>query len=334
MRFPAILILLVASSTACAPDPPAAPLLRFEAPAASRVRKEFELETDMRLESQELRHDGVLVPRPEGEAPPQARVESRERFVFVDEFGALSEGRPTHLVRKFEALEGSKRHTRTDEFGDHVDERSKSSVLAGRVVRFEWRGGELSRSYVGDAGDEESLVALEEDTDLRAVLPAGPVEPGVKWPIDVRVAATLLHPGGGLDLAAAEDSSAARAGQAQLRANLAGELHATYWGVREREGRKFAVLELRGELRTSSETRDDQPDIAITQRFELTRQVRGEVLWDLAAHRAHSASVEAELELESTTLQTRKDDLTPREIERRASFTGAARSTARFSDAQ
>jgi hypothetical protein len=334
MRFIATFTLLAASLTACAPEPPTAPLLRFEAPAASRVRKEFELETDMRLLSQELRHDGELVPSPEGETPPQARVESRERFVFVDEFGALSEGRPTHVVRNFEALEGLKRHTRTDEFGDHVDERAKSSVLTGRVVRFEWRAGELSRSYVGDAGDEESLAALEEDTDLRAVLPAGPVEPGSKWPVDVRVAATLLHPGGGLDLAASQDSHAARAGQAQLRANLAGELHATYWGVREREGRKFAVLELRGELRTNSETRDEQPDIAITQRFALTRQVRGEVLWDLAAHRAHSASLEAELQLDSTTLQTRKDDLAPREIERRASFAGTARSNASFSAAR
>jgi hypothetical protein len=328
------LLTLLAALVSCAPEPPAAPELRFETPAAGALRKEFLVEVDMRLESQELRRDGELAPPPEDETPPQARLESTERFVFVDEYGVSAAGAPATLVRRFETLEGSKRHTRTDEFGDHVDERAKTSALAGRAVRFERRDGDLVRSYVGEPADEALLGALEEELDLRGVLPAGPVEPGAKWAVDVRVAAALLHPGGGLDLSAAEDSESARAGQAQLRENLAGELHATYWGVREREGRRFAVLELRGELRTQSETSDEQTDVVLTQRFQLTRQVRGEVLWDLAARCAHSASLEAELQLDSTTLQTRRDDLTPHEIERRAAFAGTARAKASFADAR
>lgn len=317
----------VAWMSSCAPR---APQLRFDAAAAPRQTKQFELKVQMSLDALELERDGVADSEPAGLG---ARVESVDELVFEDERLAASGDGLGPLVRRFAKVEGLKRHVRTDEFGEHVDERRKASPLAGLAVRFEplpgsgaWRA-----SFVEAGADERLLGGLEEDTDLRAFLSGAPLETGLRWKVSAAALGALLHPGGDLELAAEEDSASARESQAQLRKNLAGEIEVIFWGLRELSGRTFAVMQLLGEAQTHAETSETHVDMVVTQRFELARRVDGELVWDLAAGRAHTARLECKLTLRSISRQTRTDDLTPRVIERRATFGGQSRTDARFS---
>lgn len=320
------LALVVAVASACAPR---APRLVFDAGASPRQTKHFELRVEMRLEALELERDGVADTTP---VELGARVESLDHLVFDDQRLAGANGALGPLVRRFVKLDGLKRHVRTDEFGEHVDERAKSSPLAGCAVRFD--PGELAgawnATFVAPGPDLRLLGGLEEDTDLRAFLSEAPLEPGLRWAVPAAALAALLHPGGDLELAAAEDSASARESQAQLRRNLVGDIEVIFWGLREISGLTLAVLQLRGDAQTHAETSETHVDMVVAQRFELERRVDGEILWNVAAGCAHTARLECKLTLRSLSRQTRSDELIPRVIERRATFRGESRTDARF----
>lgn len=331
-RAPFVVSMLVAAlgvalASACSPS---APRLRFDASTALRQTKQFELKVEMRLDALELERDGVADTDQTGLG---ARVESIDQVVFDDERLSAPGAALGPLVRRFVKVEGLKRHVRTDEFGEHLDERSKTSPLAGRTVRFDPDSSSAawSASFVEPDGEERLLAGLEEDTDLRAFLSDLPLEPGQRWKVPASALGALLHPGGDLELAAEEDSASARASQAQLRKNLAGEIEVIFWGLRELSGRTFAVMQLLGVAQTQAETSDTHTDMVVTQRFELDRRVDGEIVWDVVAQRAHTARLECKLTLRSISRQTRTDDLEPRVIERRATFSGQSRTDARFS---
>ncbi len=308
-----MLALALAALVACAPDE-----LRLQpAPEPPRaLTSQFELRVEMQLEKLEVERDGETRPDDSGIG---SRLESSERLVFEDtwEGGAL--------VRTFAALEGLKRHVRSDE---HVDERVKSSPLAGARVRFE--AGRAAQ-FVSPGADERLLAGLQPGSGLAAFLTDAALAPNQRWRVDAAALAELLHPGGDLELVAPEDSAAARDSQSQLRRNLAGEIEVIFWGLRELAGLELGVLQLVGEVQTQAQTREQQLDFALEQRYELRRRVDGEILWDRRAGRAHSARLECKLELLSVTRQTRSDGLLPQVLERRASFRGSSRTDARFS---
>ncbi len=272
----------------------------------------------MRLEQLEVELDGQAR---RDDTAVGSRLESTDRIVFEDARDGAA------LVRTFVTLEGLKRHVRTDEFGEHVDDRVKSSPLAGARVRFETG---RAAQFPSPGPDERYLAGLSPGSGLAAFLTDAPLEPNQRWRVHASALAELLHPGGDLELAAPEDSAAARESQSQLRRNLSGELEVIFWGLRELNGLELGVLQVVGEAKTYARTAEEHEDFVVEQRYELRRRIDGEILWDRRAGLAHSARVECKLELLSTTRQTRSDELLPHVLERRAHFRGSSRTDARF----
>lgn len=316
MNAPRTLILaLSAALAACSDDQ-----LRLRpAPEPPRLlSSQFDQRVEMALERLEVERDGEVKQEP---LAAGSRLESTERIVFEDAWDGAE------LVRTFAVLEGLKRHVLTDEFGEHVDERTKSSPLAGARVRFDALG---ATKFDSAGGDERHLAGLVAGSGLAVFLTDAPLTPNQRWRVDASALAELLHPGGDLELAAAEDSASARESQSQLRRNLSGELEVIFWGLRELGGQELGVLQLVGDVQTHAQTEERELDFVVLQRFELRRRVDGEILWDRRAGRAHAARLECKLEMLSITRQTRTDELLPRVLERRASFRGSSRTDARF----
>ena len=112
----------------------------------------------------------------EEENLPEYRMEFQEHVVVRDELAAAGEGRPRVLVRRFEELTQETSTT----FGEDEQTSSASSPLVERSVRFTWN--EEDERYEVEAADDGELedevaALLDEDMDLRLVLPPGEREP-------------------------------------------------------------------------------------------------------------------------------------------------------------
>src|SRR5690606_27868434 len=162
----------------------------------------------------------------------------KKRLVFVDEYRAVSDARPTVLAREFRALEESETASMEVLDESHEFETIRESALEGKTVLFTWNDdtGEYAAAYVdeeeGDAALLEDLVA---DTDLLAFLPEEEVGEGDTWKVNPRHINRLTDPGGYLHLLGEEEESDAEV-ERQIEANQEGELLATYEGTREVDG--------------------------------------------------------------------------------------------------
>lgn len=314
---------LVAALAACGP---AAPRMALDHATPLRLQVRVEQRVELELSSHEVRDDGVL--RALSDDPTGLKLESSDTLEFVDERLALSGGRVQTLVRTYARLEGSKHQSRLTFQGSlDVDERTKSSPFAGARVRFERRGDALERAWVepptsASAERELALDGLEPDCDFAALLPRAPVEPSQRWRVHAREIAPLLHPGGDLELAAAEDDHSARQSAAQLRRNLDGELEVIYWGVREFAGARLGVFQVRGTARSHALTTPAGAPSSSEQRHELVRELDGELLWQLDEGRAHAARLDARWNWTVTRVETGDEGVAPRVLERRSLFTG------------
>jgi len=107
------------------------------------------------------------------------------RFVtslaFVDTYARVTAGMPRELRRRFDEVAG------WWEFNGERHEVEGCSALTGCTVRFAWspeRGAQVRTLEVDESSVPrlgERLEGLVEDLDLRAFLPAGPIEPGARW---------------------------------------------------------------------------------------------------------------------------------------------------------
>jgi len=305
---------------------PAAPRMALDHATPLRLQVRVEQRVELELTSHEVRSDGVL--RELADDPTGLRVESADTLEFVDERLALASGRIQTLVRSYARLEGSKHQSRLTLHGSlDVDERVKSSPFAGARVRFERRGELFERALAEPAapsGAERELVldGLEPDCDFAALLPRAPVEPSHRWRVHARELAPLLHPGGDLELAAAEDDQAARQSAAQLRRNLDGEIEVIYWGLREFAGARLGVFQLRGTARSHALTTRPGESASSEQRHELVRELDGELLWQLDEGRAHAARLDARWNWTVVRVERGDEGVVPRVVERRSQFTG------------
>jgi len=226
--------------------------------------------------------------------------------VVRDRLAELGPGRPERLRRTFETLD---RRTRgrvgTGSYRPTLQESESRSELVGASVELRWnatRQGFVAALVDGDA-PLELLAGLEEDMDLRAVLPGRPVEPGDSWELDPGALVGILAPGGdvGLALVRTDDGGRSPEPEPSLRqklGELGGEATALYEGVRREEGRELAVVRLSFRVRSQKDLTEllgtalaHQPgerqgiEEVTLESAESTDELdlEGELLWDLAA---------------------------------------------------
>ena len=252
---------------------------------------------------------------------------SVETIEVEDELESVEDGRPTELVRTFTDL----RQDATIELGEDEKEMLSISDLEGRVLRFEWdEDAEYYTVETDDDGpelDEETLEWLEEDMDLRAVLPGDEVEVGDSWDIDETAYLPLMWPGGLLGFYDEEDGGThdyVRELNREKIENLSGEGEATLVEVRDEDGTRVAVIRIELEVETEAEATNDEGPVEIVHTYTSERTIGGEILWDLDHDHLHSVDAEADFKTISARERTVELD-GEQHLEERDSYEGTIR---------
>ena len=269
----------------------------------------------------------IVVPDEEGPIDVELTLEWERELVFTDTFLESADGRPAKLRRAFDSLQHDAEYLVAVEAEGFSDEDENGvnggSELEGRVVEFTRDGDEVEVDWADDKeGDEQLLAGLTLGADLTALLPDGDVDKGDRWDLDGNVLYELLVPSGdlGFELSFVEEERAMEFTAVglepaffSLAEHLVGEpddadATATYQGTREVDGRRVAVIALTLEVTTERDATDSMDALLDRIRgqegMELTLEkcdlalaieATGELLWDQAAGRVHSFSLEGDL---------------------------------------
>jgi len=294
--------------------------LQFAPPAGASVTKTFVSEGEFALDELSLVADGQDVGAMIGSI--EISMETRSRIEVTDLYRAVSAGRPTELVRTFDGLES---HTKMNMSQiDAIPEIEASSELAGRSVLFRWNPetSDYELSFHESEGEASLLEGLEEDMDLRFLLPQEEVAPEGSWEVELGELGALMMPGGNLrmmpaDAAADPEAMAMMEGLMdtfgdKMGEGLEGHCRCTFKGLRTGDEARLAEVELELELAATLDLRefllqavrtgiaqsgqelDVDFDIA-TADLSADYEGTGMLLWDTAAGRVHSLTVQGDL---------------------------------------
>ncbi len=288
--------------------------LLFQPQAGSSLTKSYTIAGEFALDEISLIVDGQDIGGMLGQIEVNAKQESR--IEITDSYETVADGRPTELLRTFEALSGTMVMEMTPAQAE-MPEVSSVSMLEGKTVAFRWNEEqqEYERSYHESSGDEELLEGLEEDMDLRVFLPTAEVSTDDTWSIELADLKSIAMPGGNLQMLPEDmeiDEEAMKTfgeifnGFGETFSDLLeGSCTCTFKGTREEGGVRVAEIAIELEVATTldlSEFLDkafragieqsgvgDKVNFTLdTADFNLDFEGTGTLLWNLAAGRMHS----------------------------------------------
>jgi hypothetical protein len=308
--------------------------LRFAVKEKTSLAKVFDGKVALHSTSIQLKVDGEDV-----DAPLTKITVHLDQSMHVeqhDRYGALKEGKPATLARTFDKLEGkaAQRFDVPEELagkGPPDASKTRSSALEGKTVLFTLgESGDYKASFEDDKGDAELLEALEEDMDLRGLLPERAVEEDKSWEIDAKAFHSVLNvPGGDLKLQSEDEHDNDHSLNRQLEENAKGKAKGTYKGVREVDGHKYAVVALEAEIESQGE-RDNSAKTpgAGTTGMKISFSAEGELLWDGEAGHFRSCKLESKVKLTMTDTRKLEQGGAAHELVRTTEFEGEAGFTA------
>lgn len=272
--------------------------LSFGPKEGTRLTKRFEMSMQLEKRSMSLKIGGREMPP---EATENARMDMKSvRTVEVeDEYVALDGERPTELKRDYTRVSEDESSTiQMVGMPEPKEEtKEKRSELEGKTVVFRWKPSEkeYAKAWDGDGAGDELLAGLEEEMDLRRLLPGKEVAEGDTWEIDVRDFDSLLGPGGKLGLAKDGDDDH------QFEDNATGVAKCTYKGVVEERGRKLANIGVECKVKSFMDMAKDDSQ---KRRMDFEVTLEGDCYWDLEArhfsHHAFEGDVKAELAMQES----------------------------------
>jgi hypothetical protein len=232
----------------------------------------------------------------------------------TDKFVAMSSGRPQELVRTYDKLSSAGSFAIEMEMmpgGGQESDMSASSELEGKSVAFTWDedSEEYGAAWHESEGDDELLENLQEDMDLRGLLPPTSVEEGATWDIDVSKLVDVLALGGDMGLEPEMDGEAqgmpGMEGMGQGMTDMLGEsIEGTatgeFKGLQELDGVEVAAIAVKIDVESSNDMTEqvaEQMEKMAEQvgemsveymDVELDMQAEGTLYWNMATHHAHS----------------------------------------------
>lgn len=174
--------------------------IRFAPAAALTVTKTFRTTTDLTSENISFAIDGDLSALP----PMQTSARIEQQVTVTDTYGETKADTLTSLVRTFG--ETQRQFSMDVEVGPQASEPSGSGVspLSRSTVVFtrDADSEAFTSEFQGDEHREAELLAgLQEDMDLRGLLPGKTLELGESYGIAPNAFADVLHAGGDLSFA-------------------------------------------------------------------------------------------------------------------------------------
>lgn len=273
--------------------------IAFAAESGAKVRKSFSYTSEMELER--------LVMSINGEEREMGDIEqtgeSKELYVFVDEYKEVEKGALRSLQRTYEEASDTQVQSMKTPRDEQSREQESKTELAGKTVAFTFDAAkdEWKREFVGDEGDDALLAGLQPQYELLEFLPEDEVADGAEWELGTAAAAALLFPGGDLSMKSEEDTDAEIAARKAMRDALEGKGKATFKGLHEEDGVSLAQIEF--EIEAGSKW-DLERDGGATEQRSVAFKLKGEIAWNMSKRRAVHWAVEHEGKLEMHAKRT------------------------------
>ena len=281
--------------------------------AGSTLTKTFVIDMTSSIDDMELTVKGEESPAPE----MVVNTTITSSFSVTDHYDAVGDGRPEVLTRVYtSASSESSVEMSNPVMGDQDVESSAETELEGKTVRFTWDADEEAYEVAfgaDDEGEDEELLAdLEEDMDLRAMLPDTGVNEGDTWDIDPSVILFALAPGGDWHLEPDNDEAADPSGGgdfSRMLDELDGSATGTYQGSKEVDGHNLGIIALSFEVNSTKDITEmaieaadaaeapagmEQDIQSMDVQFEFS--LEGTLLWDLQAGVFHSLELSGDTE--------------------------------------
>ena len=286
--------------------------LAFAPAEGSTLTKTFTTKMELTLEDMSMSMNGEPLPV---EFDMDMSVNHTQTTVVSDEYAKLREGATAKLLRSFDEMGGTTAMSMQMNVMGNAQEMDKSteslSELEGKKVVFSWDGesSEYKAAYPEDGGDEDLLENLDEDMDLRVLLPGKEVAEGEEWSIPVSKLKSILAPGGDLKLEPEESGEDGGMGNPMggmdsgpgdlsdwLGDEIEGTATAKFIGMREVDGVKVALVELKIDIKTAADLTDvvleamDGADMPSEMEMdfdhvdiEFSFEAEGTMTWNVAA---------------------------------------------------
>jgi hypothetical protein len=289
----------------------------------SKLARKFEIKNDFSLDDFAMTMNGQPSPMPMEMTMDMTMTMAIE---VTDRLVAVAEGRPGKLHRTFDELSSEGSFSVEMEMmpdGGMEQSVTGSSELEGKTVAFVWNpeSSTYDVAYHESEGDSKLLEGLDEDMDLRALLPKGEIEEGGTWEIDSKVFKSIVMPGGDLGIRPEdldEEAMSMMAGMDGM-SNLnemfgdmfEGEAQGTYQGSEEIDGVRVAKIHVTIDISSSNDVTEmireaiEGQEMPEGMQFEIDHadvdvaiEGEGTLFWDIAGGYAHSFELSGKMKME------------------------------------
>lgn len=293
--------------------PPAAKL-RFAPAAGTKLTRTIENKSEFSLDDMSMKMNGQ-------DSPMMPEIEmsmtQTQHVVVTDEFTKMREGSPKVLRRSYDTLDSQMSVEAKIDMAGQKQEQNHSgkgaSELAGKTVVFTWNDEAKEYQTAFDPAESKSelLEGLQEDMDLRVLLPENEVKEGEEWDIDVKGLAKVIAPGGDLKIKPEEKSEeqspmgmgdmSGMSGLSEwLGESMEGTAKGKFAGMRTVEGHSFAVVSIDVKVKGAKDlTEISRAAMEKAKREGMTMEMKsvdvefeiagqGEMLWDVEGGHVHS----------------------------------------------
>lgn len=284
---------------------PAPEGLTFGPEKDTSVSKSFSMKADFTVEDLYVSFGGQEMP-PEamGMEEEQMNAAADMQVSVTEKYVKSADGKPVQLLRTFDELflelSGGGETEEVDEFAE----------LEGETVEFSWNeeDEEFAVAFHESEGDEELLAPLNNDMDLRVLLPDGSVDTGDTWQISSKELYPFFFPGGLARIPSGDDGLPADIEEAlwgQLESLAESfKVRCTYKGSRDAGGTEVgeifvemsgtASVDMGDLITTIAEQSGEMPEGEIAADMEIELKGEATLLWNLAGGHVHSFEMNAE----------------------------------------